>query len=207
MTDPEDHRTNELPQRPPSAKPFSMRAAMLVPALGVVILGVFITLGFVTSNPVQQTKVQKTVNRVGGTALHAIPGERALKVITKSGEPPGNILNAVSIPEGATVVSHQTNSALADQFDSQINLHSDATQGALENFYQHDMKAQGWQIFETGPADHDAGAIEVLGKKAGSDGFYWEMGAVVSATTFGPGAPATGETDFTVRLFQVPDPD
>ena len=55
--------------------------------------------------------------------------------------------------------------------------------------------------------DHDPGALEVLGKKAGSDGFFWEMGAVVSATTFGADAPPAGQTDFTVRLFQVPDPD
>jgi hypothetical protein len=207
MTDLNDHGKDELPQRPPSTKPFSMRAAMLVPGLGVLILGVFITLGFVTSNPVQQTKTSDTVHQITGTSLHAVPGESALKVITKSGEPPGNILNAVSIPQGATLVSHQNNSALADQFDAQIELRSDATQGALENFYQHDMKAQGWQIFETGAADHDAGAIEVLAKKAGSDGFYWEMGAVMSATTFGPSAPPTGDTDFTIRLFQVPDPD
>ena len=69
------------------------------------------------------------------------------------------------------------------------------------------MKKQGWQIFGTGPADHNPGALEVLGKKAGSDGFFWEMGAVISATTFGAGAPAGGTTSFTVGLFQQPDPD
>ena len=57
------------------------------------------------------------------------------------------------------------------------------------------MKAQGWQVFETGPARNDPGALEVLGKKAGSDGFFWEMGAVVSATTFGADAPPAGQTD------------
>jgi hypothetical protein len=180
---------------------------MIVPGLGILILGLFIGLGFLTGNPVQKTKTAKTVHSVSGTSLHALPAERALKVITKSGEPPGNILNAVSIPEGGTEISHQNNSALADQFDAQIELRANATQGALENFYRHDMKVQGWQIFEVGPVDHNPGAIEVLGKKAGSDGFYWEMGAVVSATTFGANAPATGSTDFTVRLFQVPDPD
>jgi hypothetical protein len=30
---------------------------------------------------------------------------------------------------------------------------------------------------------------------------------VISATTFGPHAPPRGSTKFTVRLFQVPDPD
>ena len=69
------------------------------------------------------------------------------------------------------------------------------------------MKKQGWQIFSTGPADHEPGGLEVLGKKAGSDGFYWEMGAVISPTTFGAGAPATGATSFTLELFQVQDLD
>jgi hypothetical protein len=84
---------------------------------------------------------------------------------------------------------------------------SDASQGAIRTFYLNDMKAQGWQIQGTGPARNDPGAFEVLGRKAGSDGFFWQMGAVVSATTFGADAPPAGQTAFTVRLFQVPDPD
>jgi hypothetical protein len=104
-------------------------------------------------------------------------------------------------------VSHQNNSAAADQYDAQIGLRSDASQGALEDFYHQDMRKQGWQVFDVGPADHDPGALEVLGTKAGSDGFYWEMGAVVSRTAFGPHDPPHGTTSFIVRLFQVPDPD
>jgi hypothetical protein len=51
------------------------------------------------------------------------------------------------------------------------------------------------------------GTIEVLGQRAGSDGYYWQIGAVVAPTTFpssGPGAK-TGLTEFEVRLFQVSD--
>jgi hypothetical protein len=33
------------------------------------------------------------------------------------------------------------------------------------------------------------------------------MGATVNATTFTPGGPPRGVTHFTVRLFQVPDPE
>ena len=51
-----------------------------------------------------------------------------------------------------------------------------------------------------------AGGLEVLGKKAGSDGFYWELGAVISPTSFGTGAPATGATSFSLVLVQEPDP-
>jgi hypothetical protein len=75
------------------------------------------------------------------------------------------------------------------------------------NFYNKDLKKQGWQIFSTGPADHHPGSLEVLAKKAGSDGFYWQMGAVIGATTFGADAPAAGSTSFTIELFQEPDPD
>jgi len=197
---------NALPVRPAGAG-FSMRYAMIVPGLGVLILGLFIGAGFLTSNPVQQTKHPSSTSSVAGTTLRAEAGVNDLAVITAAGEPPANIINAVSVPQGAVAVSHQNNSAASDQFDAQITLRSDASQGALRTFYLGTMKKQGWQIFEQGAADHDPGAIEVLGKQAGSDGFYWEMGAVISATTFGADAPPAGSTDFVVRLFQVPDPD
>ena len=142
-----------------------------------------------------------------GTPLRAVPAAHDLKVITVSGQPPGNIINATSIPRGATRVSYVNDTQSAQQYDAQISLKADNSQAALETFYKNVMKKQGWQIFSTGPADHDAGAFEVLGKKAGSDGFFWEMGAVISPTTFGAGAPAGGTTAFTVRLFQQPDPD
>ncbi len=196
-----------LPVRPPASSGFNMRFAMVVPGLGVLILAVFIGANFLTANPVQQTHTSTATHTVTGTVLRAKPARVDLAAITISGEPPGNIVNAVSLPVGSILLTHQNNSQAADQYDAQIGLRSDASQGALETFYQKDMKAQGWQIFEVGPADHDPGALEVLGKLAGSDGFYWEMGAVISATSFGANAPAAGDTQFTVRLFQVPDPD
>jgi len=180
---------------------------MIVPGIGALILAAFIGAGFLTSNPVQQTKATTRSFSVAGTSLRARPAVQALKVITVSGQPPGNIVNATSIPVGATRVSFQNNSASAQAYDAQIRLTIDASQAAVQNFYSKDLKQQGWQIFETGPADNDPGAIEVLAKKAGSDGFYWELGAVVSATTFGPAAPASGSTAFVLRLFQQPDPD
>jgi hypothetical protein len=184
-----------------------MRPAMLVVGLAAVIVVAFIAVGFATNGSPAQTDTSRRIEVIPGTSLHAIGAAPDLSVITQSGEPPSNILNAVSIPEGATRTSHQNNAAAADQYDAQIGLVSTDSQAAIRTFYLRDMKAQGWQIFEIGPAAHDPGALEVLGKKAGSDGFFWEMGAVVSATTFGADAPPAGQTHFTVRLFQVPDPD
>jgi hypothetical protein len=196
------------PPRPPPRPGFSMRAAMIVPGIGVIILALFIGAGFLTSNPVQPTKTSTRAFSVPGTPLRAVPAVHALKVITTAGQPPGNIINSVSIPKGAKRTSYENNSAASQgAYDAQITLTADESQAVLETFYSKDMKKQGWQILSTGPADHLAGGLEVLGKKAGSDGFYWEMGAIISPTAFGNGAPATGDTSFSIELLQEQDPD
>jgi len=198
---------HSVPVRPPSRAGFSMRKAMIVPGIGVVILVAFIAAGFLTSNPIQSTNPSTHSFSVPGTPLRAQPAAHDLLAITRSGQPPGNIINAASVPVGATRTSFQNNSAGAQSYDAQITLSDDQSQTALENFYTKVLKKQGWQTFDTGPADNNPGALEVLAKKAGSDGFYWELGAVVSATTFGPDAPSAGKTSFTLELFQQPDPD
>ena len=123
----------------------------------VVGLAALILVGFVAIGPGHQRRpgTDRYLEEYPGVrAPRFVPSGAApaLSVITRSGEPPSNILNAVSLPEGSTRVSHQTNSASADQFDAQIGLLSDDSQGAIRTFYLSDMKAQGWQIFETGPA-------------------------------------------------------
>ena len=192
------------PVRPPAR--FTMRLAMIVPGIGVLILVLFIGAEFLTSNPVQKTKTATGSFSVHGTTLRAVPAVHDLKVITVNGQPPGNIINAVSVPEGATRTAHQNNSAAAQEYDAQITLRIDQSQAAVDNFYKLDMKKQGWQVFSTGPATHVAGGLEILGKQAGSDGFYWEMGTIISPTSFGNGAPAAGATSFTIELVQEPDP-
>jgi hypothetical protein len=195
------------PVRPPPRAGFSIRAAMIVPGLGLLILIVFIAAGILTSNPVQPAKTSTGSFTIPGTSLRALPAVADLKVIAVAGQPPGNILAAISVPRGAKRVSFANHTQAAQQYDAQITLKADESQAILETFYKRDLRKQGWQIVNTGPADHDPSAFEVLGKKAGSDGFYWEMGAVISATSFGSGAPAGGTTSFSLELIQEPDPD
>ncbi len=195
------------PVLPPPRAGFNIKAAMIVPGLGLFILIVFIAAGILTSNPVQPTKTSTGSFSIPGTPLRAIPAVRDLKVITVAGQPPGNILNSIAVPEGATRVSFANNTQAAQQYDAQINLKANASQAVLETFYKRDLQKQGWQIVSTGPAQHNPNAFEVVGKKAGSDGFYWETGAIISATTFGSGAPAGGTTSFSLELIQQPDPD
>jgi hypothetical protein len=198
---------DDVPLRPPARAGFSMKKAMIVPGIGAAILVAFIGAGFLTSNAVQKTTASTSSFSVPGTPMRARPAAHDLKVITVSGQPPGNIVNAVAVPVGARRTAFVNNTDSAQEYDAQITLRTNTSQAAVETFYRQDMKKQGWQIFSTGPADHHPGALEVLGKKAGSDGFYWEMGAVVSATTFGGNAPPAGATSFTLELIQQPDPD
>jgi hypothetical protein len=193
------------PPRPPARPRVSMRPAMIVPGIGLLILVLFIGAEFLTGNPVQPTRTSTRAFSVPGSPLRAMPAVHDLEVITVSGQPPGNIINAVSVPEGAIRTSYQNNTDAAQGYDAQITLRADESEAALDNFYQKDMKKQGWQVISTGPADHVSGGLEVLGKKAGSDGFYWELGAVISPTSFGAGTPATGATSFSLVLVQEPD--
>ena len=193
------------PRRPPTPGGISMRPAMIVVGVAAIILVVFVTIGIVTTQHPAPVKHSDAAVVVPGVALQAEPAAALLSPIVSGGEPPTNILNAVSLPVGSVRISHHNNSGGADQFDSQVVFRSGDSQAALLAFYAADMKLQGWQVFDRGPASNDPGALEVLGKLAGSDGYYWEMGATVAATSFSPGGPARGVTQFTVRLFQVPD--
>ena len=60
--------------------------------------------------------------------------------------------------------------------------------------------AAGWKVIYQGPAPQGAaGATEVLATRGSSDGFYWEIGVVVSPTT------PTGSTPYSVEVFETPD--
>jgi hypothetical protein len=193
------------PQRPPTPGGISMRPAMVVLGLAVLILIVFVTIGILTSQSPQPVKSSSAPSAVSGTSLQAEAAAHLLSPIAIGGEPPDNIVNSVSVPVGSVRISHQNNAAGSGQYDAQVTFRSDSSQAALLTFFAADMKEQGWQVFDKGPAADDQGAFEVLGKLAGTDGYYWEMGATIAATTFGPGAPPHGWTHFTVRLFQQSD--
>lgn len=182
-----------------------MRPAMVVLALAVLILAVFVTIGAVTSRSAPAHHRSAPTGAVPGTALHAVPASAMLSPIARGGEPPRNVLQAVFVPAGSVRVSHRDHNLSAGQFDSEVVFRSTASQAALLDFFAADMKFEGWQVFDRGPAARHPGTLEVLGKLAGSDGYYWEMGATVPPTTFSPGGPAHGESHFTIRLFQVSD--
>jgi len=193
------------PQRPPVPGGISMRPAMIVFGVAALILVVFVTIAIVTSQAPAPIRHSDAAVGVPGVTLRAVPAAGSLAPIVTGGDPPNNILNAVSVPVGSVRISHENNTAGAGQYDEQVTFRSANSQAALLAFFAADMKLQGWQLSSQGAARNDPRALEVLGKLAGSDGYYWDMGATVDATTFRPGGPARGTTDFTVRLYQEDD--
>lgn len=198
-------RAEGEPLRPATPGGFSIRPAMVVVTLAVLIVAVFVTIGVVGSHSPAPVKTSGAPSPVPGSTLRAVPAADALSPIVESGEPPSNIRNAVTVPVGSVRISHQNNAAGAGQFDAQVTMRSGDSQGALLAFFAAAMRQDGWQVFDKGAAANDPGALEVLGKLAGTDGYYWEMGATIPPTKFGPGAPPSGETDFTIRLLQQND--
>lgn len=193
------------PLRPPTPGGFSIRPAMVVLGLAVLIVAVFVTLGVLSTQSPAPVKTSGAPSAVAGSTLRAEPAADALQPIVGAGEPPSNIINAVTVPVGSVRISHQNNAAGAGQFDAQVTMRSTNSQAALLTFFAATMRQQGWQVFDKGAAANNPGALEVLGKLAGTDAYYWEMGATIAPTTFGAGAPPAGETDFTVRLLQQND--
>jgi hypothetical protein len=202
------------PLRPPP-RSTSLRPAALVGGIGVLILAIFaVGSAIVGGSHPPKLSVKNTV--VAGTSLRAEPATTALRPIEQGGEPPANIVDAVPMPGGYSPVSTANNTAAAGQYDEQVRFSINASEEALFRFYKVELPKLGWRVESTGPAKGQPG-VEVIAQKGGSDGWYWEFGAIISPTTFAKQPPTSqgtasrslaasdDVTRFTLRLFQVPD--
>jgi hypothetical protein len=197
---------HEVPPVAPG-RPTSIGPAAIVAVIGVVVVVVFSVLALVAGGTHGRDH-RVTPGPVSGTTLRAVPGRVLLGPLVRGAEPPGNVVAAVALPAGAVRVSVHDRGAGLGQYDRQATFTVRATQHDAYAFFRTEMRRAGWSVSDAGPTGA-RGDVEVLGKMAGDDGWYWEMGATVSPSTFattaaGPGTgPAT--TRVTVRLFQVSD--
>lgn len=197
--------------RPPTA-PAPRRRPTMRPALVVVAVAAVIVLGFgllaAFSPPSSRNPPPSTPVRVAGTPLRAVPAVGALAPIEHPGTPPADIVDALSLPRGAVAHAHRDLNTSSTQYDQQMRFTVRADEADVVDFYKVRLKATGWSVFDTNPVAGQPGAVEVLAQKGGSDGWYWEVGAVVSPTAFtGHGSGGGQTTAFTLRLFQQSDQD
>jgi hypothetical protein len=189
---------------PPARQTPGLRPALIVLGIALGLVIVFGVASAITDGGSDNTKVlPKAPQRVAGTSLLAVPAVTALKRIAEPGEPPANIVNAVTIPEQASVVGSVNIDQGASQFDRTIRLKVPTNQQAVISFYGTEMRHLGWHVTSSGPAVGQPG-IAILGEKGGDDGWEWEMATVVTPTTF---AGSHESTAFSVELYQIEDQD
>ena len=183
----------------PSYEPMSVKG----PALIVLGLAVVILLGGVagaalssSSNP---TFTIRQVTLSDGTSVALVPATETLHAIVNNGEPPDDIIGNLGIPRESTVTGVIDSDQHAAQFDRTVKLTSQLAQPQVIEAYRRMVGATGWKVIFQGSAPQAAGATELLATHGSGDGFYWEIGVVVSPTT------AAGATPYSVEIFETPD--
>ena len=190
----------------PSAKP-----AMVVIAMALVIfIGGSIALGL---GPTTAPSSAPPAHAAAGAKLSAQPAGPLLKPLRVAGQPPTDILNALLMPAGATPVPGSARDRGVETYDRLIAFQVRASQADVIDFFQAELRANGWQQVSTGAARNTNG-VDVLGQHASVDGNLWEIGVVVSpsqftssaagstgASTTAPTGASTDITRFSVELY------
>lgn len=189
---------------PPRTTP-SPRAALLVVLLAVLLLVAFGTLSAVLGGNSQPSSHLRAPT---GTTLVPVKASSALRSISRTGVPPANVSNAIFIPSHSRLVSSQGPSIGVGLFQATVHFQVPASELDVISFFKKAMPEAGWRIESVGPPSNGSG-IEILGQIAGSDGWYWQMGATVAPTTFPTSYSSRGNglTAFTLELYQQNDPD
>jgi len=200
-------------RRPQAGRNFSKLPALVVLGVAVAVIALFGALSALTGPSPRSHRPSNGSRHVSGSSLLGVPAAKMLKPIEHPGTPPSNILDALMLPAGSVSHGYTDNSGDFTQYDEQMRFSLDTSEGAIVTFFHAVLRDEGWGIADVGPAHGVAGGVEILGQKAGTDGWYWEAGVVVSPTTFdsSAGSPSSSagsdagreSTSYSVKLLQV----
>jgi len=201
----------EAVRQPPAryGKPPSVRPALVVLACAVVVSVGGFAVALVGNGSSASKPVTGLGIRVPGVSLRATAAASTLRRIESGGSPPRDIVDSLVVPIGARVVSTTAEDAGVAQYDRSVYLEVDAAPRELMKFYEVELKRGQWSLLGEYPLS--GGATEVLGRRAGSDGYEWEVGVVLTPVTpaISPALAGDGQTSSTtgvrLRLFEIPD--
>jgi hypothetical protein len=215
LVDTDGHDSHQPPDatggRPRSPRPPgpSTRPALIVLgiALALLIAGT-VASGLAGSQGGAQPKHSAITAK--GSPLQAEAAKPSLSVISSAGAPPTNVLNALTLPVGSKVKPGTATNAGLGPYDRSLSFVVADSEQKVIDFFHVQLHADLWSSMSEGPPRNGPG-FQIIAQHPGSDGYEWELGVTVMPETFPPSAGAgvasTGETPFTFRLFQVPDPD
>lgn len=186
----------------PRFEPMSVRGpALIVLGLAVVILlGGTLAAALTSTGPTPAARVAGATLS-DGTHVTFSPATSRLRSIVTSGQPPTDILGSLGVLTTSDITGTVDGDQGTTQFDRTVDLHTSAlAQSQVVEAYRLFLQSHGWNVIYQGGAPQDVtGSTELLAKKGSSDGFYWEIGVVVSPTT------ATGSTSYSIEVFETPD--
>ena len=179
-------------------QPVSARGPALI-VLGIAVFIVVIgTVASALATSGAPPRAPRTVTIAGGTVVHLTPATTAMKGVVSVGQPPADIIGNMVVPAGSPVVRTLDTDQDATQFDRTVYFTSGLSADQVVDVYRTVLPEMGWKIMYRG-AQLGGQSTEVLAKRGSGDGFYWEVGAVVSPMT------SAGVTPFSVELFELPD--
>ncbi|HUY65714.1 MAG TPA: hypothetical protein VMV06_02750 [Acidimicrobiales bacterium] len=183
-----------------SYQPMSLRGPALA-VLGIAVL--IVVAGVVASAFGSGTSPTLSIRRItipDGTVVSLTPATIAMRSIVGAGEPPADILGNLAVPSGSPVTRTLNADQNAGQFDRTVAFRTGLSSGQVVDVYRALLPRLGWHVdyvgsgSQRGPSD-----TEVLAKRGSGDGFYWEVGVVVSPTT------SAGTTPLSLQLFEQSD--
>ena len=132
--------------------------------------------------------------------VHLTPATTAMKSIVSAGQPPADIIGNLVVPAGSPVVRTLNIDQGATQFDRTVYFTTGLSTDRWSTSTGRSCPGWAGQVIYHGDGPRRSGrGTEVLAKRGSGDGFYWEVGVVVSPTT------SAGITPFSVELFELPD--
>lgn len=186
-------------QRGPSLK---LAAIPLVIGAVVVFGGIGLSLAVDQPSPTVPSAVAPV--KLSGQTLAGVPAKGALKSIASLGQPPADIVAALSVPATSSVTSHLDKDAGVAQFDRSITLAVPAPPAQVLSFFEAEMSHHHWSLLDK---VSDGSTEKLFYQRGASDGYNWQVGLTLSPTSpsltpalgggnqTGPGTTAVMEID------------
>lgn len=194
--------------RPRTARPGP--ALVVLGIVAVVFLG-GVALALTSSTPPSRVLVPAGRSTLPGVAVAALPAGPDLARIASAGQPPADVVDALVVPAGARVTGTRDEDAGVSQYDRSIELSVPATPSELRAFYRAELAHLHWTFLGEVPLDGGQGT-EILAKRASTDGYYWEVGVLITpaepaispALAGGSGGPTSSALE--LRILEMGTP-
>ncbi len=181
------------PPQPPVTTTTSLWPALSILGIAVLMLGTFMVVNLITNKGVVAKETTTLPVIVGGLQADATPGAK-LQYCLQTEEVPSDIADAFVVPVNTvTRAGERTPDLGAGEFSCEQPMATASTNSsALISFFNEQLQARGWSLFSHGASNGDP---QSLFQKAGSDGFYWEVGVTVNKST-------STSVDWTFQIYQ-----